>query len=251
MVAELATHVDLPDWVSLEVRNSKALSDEELERLHSFANSMAAEDPAHFARHLRTNNEVHFFTDKRSNTLAGFQAWRSEPLAPNRRLLIGGKLRMRPTYRGRGIHLASGLRFYANERKRHPGHALDRIAVANLFGFSTIVSNLDHYTILGPKNELTGIDLLRFDKVAAIASQSGYRLDPQTGHVHVGIRMTEAQLAAYPNAFYQSNAAKLYFERIPDARTSDCQLALWFPFDEANVRSLVSGAQRRLSRPAP
>ncbi len=241
----------LPDWVSLEVRNSKALSDAELERLHAFANVMAAEDAAHFARHLRTNHEVHFLTDRRSGNLAGFQAWRSEPLGEDRRLLIGGKLRMHPAYRGRGLHLLSGLRFYANERERYPGRYFDRVAIANLFGFSTLVRNLSHYTIFDPRDELHGIDRQRFDQVAAITAQSGYQLDPITGYVHVGIRMTEAQLFSYPDAFYQSDAAKMYFERIPDARSSDCQLAIWFPFDDANLRSLRQGAQHRLCRPAP
>lgn len=241
----------MPPWLGIDEGRASDVGDARLADLYGFANQMAAEDFEHFVRHLRTNHVIHQFIDVRTKKLVGFQAWRSEPFDEGRRLIIGGKLRVLPAYRRRALHLLSGLRFFATEQARYPDATFDRVSIANVFGFATLARQLACYTIIAPRATLEGIDQVRFDKIAQFVADSGYVLDASSGLVRVGIRMTPAQLSAYPDAFYESHVVQTYLQRVPDAFESDRQVAFWFSFDKSNVDALLSGCRERLSRPPP
>src|ERR1041384_251231 len=98
-----------------------AYDDALLGRLHAFSNHLLAEDPAHFRVHAMTNEVVHIFERTDTGAPVGFQFWRTSSIDwPRARTIMGGKLRIQPAFRNRGLHLDSGLRFYLACKLRAP-----------------------------------------------------------------------------------------------------------------------------------
>src|SRR5262245_21218645 len=105
-----------------------------------------AESFEHLSWHAATNDELHVFRHSESGELAGFQFWRTLPgIDDGHRVVLGGKLRIHPEARRRGLHLASGLAVLCEQRRRFPAARITRLSVASLFGFVSIARRLAHY----------------------------------------------------------------------------------------------------------
>src|SRR5262249_49190177 len=92
-----------------------------MRRLHDFASRLLAEDLSHFRVHAETNDVVHVYERADTGALVGFQFWSTGPIdLPRSRMILGGKLRVDPAFRNRGLHLVSGLRFYLECQSRAP-----------------------------------------------------------------------------------------------------------------------------------
>src|SRR4051812_20369949 len=129
-----------------------AFDDALLGRLHAFSNQLLAEDPDHFRVHAMTNDVVHIFERSDTGAPVGFQFWRTGAIdRPRARTIIGGKLRVDPAFRNRGLHLGSGLRFYLACQSRAPATRFYRLSMAGLFGFVSITSALADYHLLDPR----------------------------------------------------------------------------------------------------
>jgi len=75
-----------------------------LDSLYTLANRLLSEDAAHFRVHAETNEVVHIYERADTGAPVGFQFWRTAPMdLPGCRALIGGKLRVDPAFRRRGL----------------------------------------------------------------------------------------------------------------------------------------------------
>jgi hypothetical protein len=210
-----------------------------LDDLHGLANRLLAEDAAHFRVHAETNDVVHIYERADTGAVVGFQFWRTAAMELSGcRAVIGGKLRIDPAFRRRALHLRSGLRFYLESQLRHPRTRFYRLSLASMFGFVSIASALAEYRLFDPAAADPEGRAIRtaFERLAA---QSHYQLDPATGLIAVGIRMTEATLAQYPASFYDRPAARIYAGINPDWRNNSRYVGFWFRFTPANLTSLV------------
>ena len=210
-----------------------------LDELHGMANRLLAEDVAHFRVSAESNDVVHVYERADTGGLVGFQFWRTADMAlPGCRAVIGGKLRIDPEFRRRGLHLRSGLRFYLETQLRHPRTRLYRLSLASMFGFVSITSALADYRLFDPAAADPEGRAIRgaFERLAA---QSHYQLDPATGLFAVGIRVTEATLARYPESYYQRPEARVYARVNPGWRDNGCNVGFWFRFTPANLTKLV------------
>jgi hypothetical protein len=210
-----------------------------LDKLHALANQLLAEDAAHFRVHAETNDVVHLYERADTGAVVGFQFWRTAPMElPGCRAVIGGKLRVDPAFRRRGLHLRSGLRFYLESQLRHPRTRFYRLSLASMFGFVSITSALATYTLFDPLASDAEGRAIRaaFDRLAA---QSHYHLDPATGLFAVGIRATEATIAQYPASYYARPEAQVYARANPGWRDNGCNIGFWFRFTPANLGKLV------------
>ena len=215
----------------------RAFDAELLARLHALATSLLVEDAEHFRVHAESNELVHLF--EQGDDLVGFQFWRTAPLdLPRSRVILGGKLRVLPAFRGRALHLRSGLRFYLENQLRHPLTRFYRLSFASLFGFVSITSALAEYQMFDPRAGGPEGRALRaaFERFAA---ENDFRIDEKTGLVFVDIRMSEATLAAYPAAYYDRPEARRYAELNPEFRHNRSNVAFWFRFTPKNLRALV------------
>ncbi|HYO59262.1 hypothetical protein [Archangium sp.] len=52
---------------------------------------------------------------------------------PGGRVILGGKLRILPGFRNRGLHLLSGLTSFLQDKLRHPRSRHYRLSIASLF----------------------------------------------------------------------------------------------------------------------
>jgi len=209
-----------------------------LARLHALANRLLPEDLDHFRVHAESNELVHVF--EHGGEIVGFQFWRTTPLdLPRARAILGGKLRILPAFRNRALHLRSGLRFYLQEQLRHPLTRYYRLSIASLFGFVSITSALAEYHVFDPRAADAEGRALRaaFERVAA---ENDYRLDPETGLIFVDISMAEETLAAFPASYFERREAKRYAELNPGFRENGSDVAFWFRFTPANLRSLLA-----------
>src|SRR5262245_56800493 len=122
-----------------------------LDSLHALANRLMAEDAVHFRVHAETSDVVHVYERTDTGAPVGFQFWRTAAMElPGCRALIGGKLRVDPAFRGRALHLRSGLRFYVESQLCHPRTRFYRLSLASLFGFVSITSALADYRLFDP-----------------------------------------------------------------------------------------------------
>jgi hypothetical protein len=205
--------------------------DATLRPLYALSNALMAEPYEHFAHHARTNDELYVF--RRDGELVGFQLWRAFGTAEHR-YVLGGKLRIDPSARRHGLHLAAGLDVLAAQRRTFPEARISRLSIASLFGFVSIARRLAHFTFV----DATAPTELA-DVIARCAADSHYVFDRASGRVDVGIRMTAAQLEAYPAAYFESELAREYIARNPDYRDNGCYLAFAFEVDRANLAALA------------
>jgi hypothetical protein len=210
-----------------------------LDSLHAFANRLLSEDVAHFRVHAETNDVVHIYERVDTGALVGFQFWRTASMdVPGCRALIGGKLRIDPAFRRRGLHMRSGLRFYLESQLRRPRTRFYRLSLASMFGFVSLTSALAHYHLFDPMAADAEGRAIRgvFER---LAEQNHYRLDPTTGLFSVGIRVTEATLAQYSESYYQRPEARAYARINPGWRDNDGYVGFWFRFTPANLATWI------------
>jgi hypothetical protein len=210
-----------------------------LDALHALSNRLLSEDADHFRVHAHTNDVVHIYERADTGAAVGFQFWRTAAMdLPGCRALIGGKLRIDPAFRRRGLHLRAGLRFYLENQLRHPRTRFYRLSIASLFGFVSITSALAAYHPLDPHATDPEGRAIRgaFER---ITEQSDYQLDPETGLIAVGIRVNEATLAQYPSSYYQRPEAQAYARLNPGWRDNGLFVGFWFRFTPANLATLI------------
>ena len=216
--------------------------------LHAFSNRLLPEDLAHFRVHAETNEVVHVF--EHGGRTVGYQFWRTAPMdLPGARLILGGKLRVLPEHRGRGLHLRSGLRFFLACKLRHPATRYYRLAVASLFGFVSITSALAEYRILDPRpppgdREAEAVRAA----FARLAAESDFRLDPETGLVFVDIGIAPETMAQFPEGYLGRPEARVYASVNPGWRDNRCDVAFWFRFTPRNLLALVRKIRRSRGR---
>jgi hypothetical protein len=207
--------------------------------LYSLANRLLPEDAAHFRVHAETNDVVHIYERAETGEPVGFQFWRTAPMdLPGCRALIGGKLRVDPAFRRRGLHLRSGLRFYLESQLRHPRTRFYRLSLASLFGFVSITSALADYRLFDPRAVDAEGRAIR-GAFARLAEQNHFRIDRETGLISVGIRIAGATLAQYPASYYQRPEARAYARINPGWRDNGCNVGFWFRFTPANLTKLI------------
>jgi hypothetical protein len=235
--------------VRLETRWRPDFTDACIEELHALACGLMAEDLAHFRVHAETNELVHVFRRRDTGEAVGFQFWRTAPMAlPGCRAIVGGKLRMRPGFRNRGLHLLSGLLFFLQVKARDPLTRYYRLSIASLFGFVSITESLRDYQVLDPRDH--GPEGRAVTAAfAALAAGSHYRLDPDTGLIFVDIFMTPETLAGYSSSYFDRPAVRRYVAINPGYRTNGCYVGFWFRFTPANLLSLARAIRRKLWRP--
>jgi hypothetical protein len=210
-----------------------------IDSLHALANRLMAEDAAHFRVHAEANDVVHIYERSDTGAPVGFQFWRTAAMAlPGCRAVIGGKLRIDPAFRRRGLHLRSGLRFYLECQLRHPRTRFYRLSLASLFGFVSITSALADYQLFdAAAGGAEGVAIRRaFEQ---LASESHYRLDPATSLFHVGIRPTEQTLAQFGAEYYARREAQIYARANPGWRDNGNYVGFWFRFTAANLWKLT------------
>lgn len=234
--------------VRMETLWRRDFTAQRLAELHAMACALMAEDLAHFRVHAETNDLVHVFRRVDTGTLVGFQFWRTVPMAlPNCRAILGGKLRMLPEFRGRGLHLLSGLLFFLQNRVRHPLTRYYRMSIASLFGFVSVTEALQHYHVLDPRDHSPEGRAVMAAFVER-ATESHYRLDPDTGLIMVNIFMTPETLAGFGPSYFARPAARRYAEINPEYRSNGCYVGFWFRFTPANLVSLTTAIGRKLWR---
>ena len=234
--------------VRMETLWRQDFTDEGIAELHAMACWLMAEDLAHFRVHAETNDVVHIFRRVDTGKLVGFQFWRSAPMSlPGYRAILGGKLRMLPEFRGRGLHLLSGLLFFLQNKARHPLTRYYRLSIAGLLGFVSITEALRHYHVLDP-HDRSPEGRAVMAAFAERAAESHYRVDPETGLIFVDIYMTPETLARFGPSYFARPAALRYAELNPGYRFNGCNVGFWFRFTPANLLSLTQAIRRKLWR---
>jgi len=223
----------------------RSFTPELLRSLHARADRMLSEDIEHFRLHAETNEVVHVYERTDTGALVGFQFWRTAALdLRDCRVLIAGKLRIEPEFRGRALHLRSAVRSYLENQLRHPGTRFYFLAVASLFGFVSITSALADYRVFDPSSsDAEGRAIRR--AFEAHAAQNRHRLDEATGLFAVGIKMTEQTLAQFPSAYFDRPEARAYLRVNPGWRDNGCNVGFWFRFTPANLAKLASTIVRK------
>jgi hypothetical protein len=234
--------------VRMETLGQQQFTDERIAELHAMACRLMAEDLAHFRVHAETNDVVHVFRRVDTGELVGFQFWRTAPMSlPGCRAILGGKLRMLPEFRGRGLHLLSGLLFFLQTKARHPLTRYYRLSIASLFGFVSITETLQQYRVLDPHDGSPEGKAVAA-AFAERAAESHYRVDPETGLIFVDIFMTPETLASFGPSYFDRPAARRYAEINPRYRSNGCYVGFWFRFTPANLLSLTRAIGRKLRR---
>jgi hypothetical protein len=235
--------------VSFEVHARASQSSALLDELHAMANAMSVESREHFGVHAAAMDTVHLFRARATGAVVGFQFWGARPAQEAAtRVILGGKLRISPAYRRRGLHLLSGLTFYREQLAAFPDVRLVRVSLCNLFGFMALARALERYDFVS-EARLAPDDRWLCDVVASLAAESHFRFDRESALVDVRIFVSEAQLARYPAAFYETPLAREYIARNPDFRKNGAYLALWFPLTPDNLASIESELERVVSKP--
>jgi len=230
--------------IQLEISSVAHLRPAELDELHGLANTLMAESASHFEQHARSNDVVHCFRDHHGELL-GFQFWRSGDVpnaATPTRFVLGGKLRIVPAARRRGLHLVAGLQVLRDEQAAFPHHALVRLANVSVFGFVTMARRLAHYFWLDAACDRPELVAL----TTQLCKQSNFVFDPAHGLVQVGIVMQPATIAAYPASFWDLPQARAYVARNPAFATNGTYLTMAFDVDELNLRALADGTHAAL-----
>jgi hypothetical protein len=218
--------------------------------LHAMANRLMAEDLAHFRVHAEANDLVHVFRRTDSGEIVGFQFWRTAPIdLPGSHIILGGKLRIRPEFRNRGLHLLSGLAFFLQNKLRAPRTRYYRLSIASLFGFVSITEALARYDDFDPRASGPEADALRAAFVA-LAEESHFRLDEETGLFFVNIFMTPETLDRYPPRYFEKAAARAYTSINPGFRDNGAYIGFWFRFTPDNLLAMMRAIRRKLRREA-
>jgi hypothetical protein len=207
-----------------------------------------AEDLEHFRVHALSNALVHVFRRADTGSIIGFQFWKTAPIGlPRGRIILGGKLRILPEFRNRGLHLLSGLTFFLQEKLRHPRSRHYRLSIASLFGFVSITEALERYHLFDPRQR-TGEEGAIREAFLSLAEESHFRVDEERGLFFVDIRMTPETLRRYPAEYFDRPAARAYATVNPEFRTNGCYVGFWFRFTPDNLASLTSATLRKLLR---
>lgn len=218
--------------------------------LHALANRLLAEDLAHFRVHAQANDLVHVFRRTDSGEIVGFQFWRTAPIGlPGSRVILGGKLRIRPEFRSRGLHLLSGVAFFLQNKLRAPRTRYYRLSIASLFGFVSITEALARYEIFDPHASGPEATAVR-EAFVALAEESHFRLDEETGLFFVNIFMTPETLDRYPPRYFEKAAARAYASINPGFRVNGADVGFWFRFTPDNLLAMMGAIRRKLWREA-
>jgi hypothetical protein len=206
------------------------------------------EELDHFRVHAETNDVVHVFERADTGAIVGFQFWKTMPVdLPRARAIVGGKLRILPEYRRQGLHLRSGLSFYAWAQLTHPRTRFYRLSLASIFGFTSIASALSEYHLFDPRQSGPEARAL-MAAFAQVARGSGYDVDLEAALFPVHIFMTAETLALYPDTFFDKPAARVYASANPDYRTNGSYVGFWFRFSLANLVALLRALRRAARR---
>ncbi|WP_437680703.1 hypothetical protein [Sorangium sp. So ce131] len=233
--------------VRLEVLRRRDFTEGRLRELHALSNALMAEEFDHFRVHAETNDVVHVFRRADTGAIVGFQFWKTAPIAlPRSRAIVGGKLRISPDFRSRGLHLVSGLLFMLDAKRRAPRTRFYRLSIASLFGFVSITEALARYQLFDPKRRGGEEDEAVRAALIALARESHFHVDEETGLFFVDIFMTEETLARYPPRYFERPAAKVYAAANPDFRTNGCYVGFWFRFTSDNLLALTRAIARKL-----
>jgi hypothetical protein len=234
--------------VRMETVPREAFSPEFLRELHALANGLMTEDAEHFRVHALSNELVHVFRRQDTGAVVGFQFWKAGPMGlPRARAIIGGKLRIQPAFRQRGLHLLSGLTFFFQDKLQHPLSRHYRLSIASPFGFVSITEALAHYHPFQPRPRTREEQALR-DAFLALARESHFRVDEESGVFFVGIFMTPETLGRYPPAYFERPSARAYAAINPDFRTNGSYVGFWFRFTPDNLASLIRATVSKLLR---
>lgn len=234
--------------VDMETVRHEAMSDALIRELHAVANSLMAEDLEHFRVHALSNEVVHLFRRTDTRSIVGFQFWKTAPIAlPRGRIILGGKLRILPEFRNRGLHLLSGLTFYFQDKLRHPLARHYRLSIASLFGFVSITEALARYQLFQPQQRTGELSALR-DAFLTLAGESHFRVDEERGLFFVNIFMKPETLARFSPDYFQRPAARAYAAVNPEFRTNGSYVGFWFRFTPDNLASLLGTTVRKLLR---
>ncbi len=212
------------------------------------AHGLMAEDQELFDTHAYTNDVVHVFRRVDSDELVGFQFWRTAPMTlPGCRAILGGKLRIAPAVRGRGLHLLSGLLFFLQSKRRRPLTRFYRLSIASLFGFVSITESLRHYQVFDPHDlspEGRAITAAFID----LATDNHCRLDLNTGLVTADIHITQDTVRQYGQAYFERPAAQRYINLNPGYYEDGSFLSFWYRFSAANLTAIVRTITRKMWR---
>ncbi|XYI01377.1 hypothetical protein ACMHYB_17140 [Sorangium sp. So ce1128] len=237
--------------VRLEVLRRRDFTEPRLRELHALSTALMAEDFEHFRVHAATNDVVHVFRRADTGAIVGFQFWKTAPLTLPRSLaIVGGKLRIAPAFRTRGLHLVSGLLFLLDTKRRAPRTRLYRLSIASLFGFVSITEALAHYQLFDPGRRGGEEEEAVRAAFLALAGESDFRVDEETGLFFVNIFMTEETRSRYPPRYFDRPAARRYAAVNPGFRTNGCYVGFWFRFTRDNVLAMTRAIATRLFRPA-
>ncbi len=232
----------LPAGYSIESSDPRSVDDRTMLGLHALANTMASEPYAHFLEHAHDNDVLYVFRGPDGEE-AGFQFWKTFGEPGPVRYALGGKLRVRPEARRKGLHVAAGLALLHRERRAHPDARVRRLAIVNPFGFASLVRRLARWEWVGP-----GANEAIHPIVARECEGSGFRFDPTTGLAHVGITPTAGQIAAYPESFWSSELVRSYLAKNPRYREDGTNLVLVFDADDDNLEALGRSLRERAPR---
>lgn len=232
--------------VRLETLWRRDFSEERLRELHAMASALMAEDFDHFRVHAETNDLVHVFRRADTGAIVGFQFWKTAPIGlPRSRAIVGGKLRVLPEFRSRGLHLVSGLLFFLEVKRRDPFTRYYRLSIASMFGFVSITEALAEYQLFDPRRR-GGEDEAVRAAFLALAAESHFRVDEETGLFFVNIFMTEETLGRYPPRYFEKPAARVYASINPEFRSNGCYAGFWFRFTRANLIAMSRVIVRKL-----
>jgi hypothetical protein len=232
----------------METVRRERLSDALVRELHAVANALMAEDLEHFHVHAQANDLVHIFRRTDTRSIVGFQFWRTAPIGvPGGRIILGGKLRILPEFRNRGLHLLSGLTFYLQDKLRHPRSRYYRMSIASLFGFVSITEALARYHLFEPQHRTGELGALR-EAFLALAEESHFRVDEERGLFFVDIFMKPETLSRFSPDYFERPAARAYAAVNPEYRTNGCYVGFWFRFTPDNLASLTRATLRKLLR---
>lgn len=234
--------------VDMEIVRREVLSDALIRELHAVANSLMAEDLEHFRVHALSNEVVHVFRRTDTRSTIGFQFWKTAPIGlPRSRIILGGKLRILPEFRNRGLHLLSGLTFFFQEKLRHPRSRHYRLSIASLFGFVSITEALARYHIFDPHLRTEEGNALR-EAFRTLAEESHFRVDEERGLFFVNIFMKPETLGRFSPDYFDRPAARAYATVNPEFRTNGSYVGFWFRFTPDNLASLTGATLRKLLR---
>ena len=86
--------------------------------------------------------------------------------------------------------------------------------------------------------------------VLALARESDFHVDEETGLFFVNIFMTEETQSRYPPRYFDRPAARRYAAVNPGFRTNGCYAGFWFRFTRDNVLATTRAIAAKLFRPA-